>query len=113
MRVIDTTPYEYAFKRQGRAPEAVTVYPLNFLAEMIFHPALQLPGKESYSRGKLLDKVEAAMAAEATELMVEEAEWEKLKAACENVPGLGPQFHQSQARVFDAKQVEVEKKKAE
>lgn len=78
----------------------------NFLIAAILHPQLRLTGKELLARGKLVDKIEQCDGT----LLVEEADYAKIKQAFETVKGFMLNDMTLVKRVLEAKQIDVEEK---
>lgn len=78
----------------------------NFLIAAILHPQLRLTGKEVLARSKLMDKIEHCDGT----LLVEEADYAKIKQAFDTVQGFTLNDMTLVKRVLEAKQIEVEEK---
>lgn len=77
-----------------------------FLIAALLHPQLRLTGKELLARGALMDKIESCDGT----LLVEEADYSKMKQAFETVQGFTLNDMTLVKRVMEAKQVDVKEK---
>lgn len=77
-----------------------------FLIATFLHPQLRLTGQELLARGKLADKIEQCDGM----LLVEEADYTKLKHAFETVQGFTINDMTLVKRVLEAKQIDVKEK---
>ena len=105
MRKIDVTSYNI----QAHTPEGdkeVEYDTKNFLIAILLHPQLKLTGNEVLVRSKLMDKIEQCDGI----LLVEEADYSKLKHAFETVQGFTLNDMTLVKRVLEAKQIDVEEK---
>ena len=105
MRKIDVTPY----KLQAHMPEGtkeIDYDAKNMLIAVILHPQLRLTGRELLARGNLTDKIEQCDGT----LLVEEADYSKMKQAFETVRGFTLNDMELVKRVLEAEKVEVEEK---
>lgn len=78
----------------------------NFLIAAFLHPQLRLTGRELLARRKLVDEIEQCDGT----LLVEEADYLKMKQAFETVQGFTLNDMELVERVLEAKKVEVEEK---
>ena len=78
----------------------------NFLIAAILHPQLKLTGQELLVRSKLTDKIEQCDGT----LLVEEADYSKMKQAFETVQGFTLNDMTLVKRVLEAEEVKVEEK---
>lgn len=74
----------------------------------LLHPTLQLTGRELLLRRKILDKIEQSDET----LVLEEAEYEKLRSAFEQIQGFSRNDMEMVDRVLNAKKIEVKEKGA-
>ena len=72
----------------------------------LFHPSLNLDGRELMKRRKILHKIEEADGT----LLLEDDEWEKLKQAFETITGFSKNELPLVERVLEAEQIEVKEK---
>lgn len=72
----------------------------------LFHPQLQLDGRELMKRRKILHKIEEADGT----LLLEDDEWEKLKQAFETIKGMSKNDLPLVERVLEAEEIEVKEK---
>ena len=72
----------------------------------LFHPQLQLDGRELMKRRKILHKIEEADGT----LLLEDDEWQKLKQAFETIKGLSKNELPLVERVLEAEEIEVKEK---
>jgi len=108
LRKIDLRPYTIEIPSPNG--EEKTKIPLNvsqWIQDVIFHPDLKLDGRETILRGKLADKIAEAKG----EVLLEEADYHKIKTAFETIKGFGKMHIELLNRVFEAPTVEVEPKK--
>ncbi len=106
MRKIDVTSY----KLKVHTPEGdkeIDYDTKTFLIAALLHPQLRLTGKDVLERGPLMNKIEQCDGT----LLVEEADYLKLKQAFETVQGFTINDMTLVKRVLEAKKVEIEEKK--
>mgnify|MGYP001619773014 FL=1 len=112
MRQIDLTEYELEIKippQDGKPDTEKFRYDVRgSLIEVLFAPELQLKARDILDRDDLARKIRDW---KNNLLILEEAEFEKLKHAIENAGGLGRNEIQLIRRILEAPQVEVEVKK--
>lgn len=77
------------------------------LTSVLLSPILQLDGRELLMRGKIVDRIEAADG----HILLETADYSKLKKAFETVKGFSKNDIELVRRVLEAENVEVEEKK--
>ncbi len=73
------------------------------LIECLLHPALKLTGRELLSRNKLVMRIEAANGS----ILIEEADYNKLKQAFETIQGFTKSDMELVRRVLEAEDVNV------
>lgn len=107
MRKIDLSKYEVTIPSvEGQAK--TDFYDVKeSLSICLVHASLQLDGRELLKRGKILDKIEAADGT----LMLEEAEYDKVRHAFETIKGFSKNDMELVRRIFEAEEIEVEAKK--
>ena len=77
----------------------------------LLHPALKLTGRELLLRGKLATRIEEAEIKEGKgHILVEEADYRKLKTAFETIEGFTKSDIELVRRVLEAEETEVEEK---
>jgi len=108
MRKIDVSKYEVVVAALDGQKNTDFYDMKESLSICLFHPNLQLNGRELLRRGKILDKIEQADG----ELMLEEAEYSKLKSAFEQIKGFGKNDLEMVSRVLNAERIEVKEKGA-
>ena len=108
MRKIDISSYEVILVMPDGQKKTDFYDMKESLSICLFHPSLQLNGREVLHRGKILNKIEQADG----ELMLEEAEYEKLKSAFEQVKGFSKNDLVMIDRVLNAEEIEVKEKGA-
>jgi len=106
MRKIDVTSYKLKVQLTDGSNKEVDYDAKTFLIAALLHPQLGLTGKDVLERGKLVDKIEQCDGM----LLVEEADYLKLKQAFETVRGFTLNDMKLVKRVLEAKQVDVEEK---
>jgi hypothetical protein len=93
---------DYAVKANGQeVPYGVR----DSIADLLFHPDLRLNGSALIRNNVLATKV---MTAEGDTVLLEEAEYQTLRGACETVRGLGRNEVELVRRILDAPEVKVE-----
>jgi hypothetical protein len=108
MRKIDISDYEVTLAATD-GQKKIDFYDVKeSLSICLFHPTLQLDGRELLKRGKILDKIEQANGT----LVLEEAEYEKLKSAFEQIQGFSKNDLEMVDRVLNAEEIEVKEKGA-
>jgi len=105
LRKIDVTPYKLQVHTPGGDKE-VEYDAKTFLTAAILHPQLGLTGMEVLARSKIVDKIEQCDGT----LLVEEADYSKIKEAFETVKGFTLNDMTLVKRVLEAKQIDVEEK---
>jgi len=103
MRKISTKPYTVVVPGENGEKKTDEYDMKESLGICLLHPSLQLSGRELLLRGKILDKIEQANG----ELILEEAEYSKLKASFEKVKGFSKNDMEMVKRVFNAQEIEV------
>jgi len=107
MRKIDVTNYPVVLGMQN-GQEVIEDFKVKESLEIcLFHPQLQLDGRELLKRRKILQKIEEADGT----LLLEDDEWEKLKIAFETIKGLSKNELPLVERVIEAEEIEVKEKK--
>ncbi len=104
LRKIDVTPYMLQAQMPEGGTKEVEYNTKNFLIVALLHPQLRLTGRELLSRRKLVDKIEECDGT----LLVEEADYSKMKQAFETVRGFTLNDMELVERVLEAEEVEVE-----
>jgi len=102
MKKVDVTEYMVAMQVDGIDQEV----PYNVkesLVACLFHPELKLGAREVIARDRIATKIEEAEKA----VLLEEAEYQKLKSAFETVKGFGKAEVELIRRVFEAEDAEV------
>lgn len=107
MRKINLEPYMVEVQTDGNITKMVPFQVRESIATMLFHPSLDLDGREVILRDKLAKKIEEA----GDEILLEEVDYSKIKMAFESVKGIQRNAVELLERIFDAEQVEVEEKK--
>ena len=72
----------------------------------LFHPQLNIDGREMMKRRKVLHKIEEAE----DFLLLEDDEWQKLKSAFETIKGMSKNELELVERVLEAEEIEVKEK---
>lgn len=72
----------------------------------LFHPQLNIDGREMMKRRKVLHKIEEAV----DFLLLEDDEWQKLKSAFETIKGMSKNELELVERVLEAEEIEVKEK---
>ncbi len=108
MRKISIKPYEIVVAGPGGEKKTDEYDVRESLGICLLHPTLQLTGRELLLRGKILNKIEQANG----ELMLEEADYKKLKSAFEQVQGFSKNDLVMVERVLNAEEIEVKEKGA-
>ena len=81
------------------------------MVSCLLHPALKLTGRELLLRGKLATRIEEAEIKEGKgHILVEEADYRKLKTAFETIEGFTKSDMELVRRVLEAEETEVEEK---
>ncbi|GAH92922.1 unnamed protein product [marine sediment metagenome] len=106
MRKIDVTSYKLKVQMPKGGTKEVDYDAKTFLIAALLHPQLRLTGKDVLERGPLMDKIEQCDGT----LLVEEADYLKLKQAFETVQGFTLNDMTLVKRVLEAKQIDVEEK---
>jgi len=106
MRKIDLKPYDVEVQIDEKTTKTVPFQIKESLTVLLFHPSLELDGREIILRDKLANKIEEAN----DEILLEETDYSKIKLAAERVKGLNRNSVELLKRIFDAKKVEVEEK---
>lgn len=99
MRKINLTPYLVKVDETNQEPYNIKQSIINIL----FHPDLRLSAKELLDNDKVSQKVEAAEGS----VLLEDAEYEKVKKAFDTVKGFGVNDIELINRVFNAEKIEV------
>lgn len=108
MRKIDVRPYSIVMGALG-GQEITEDFKVKESIEIcLFHPQLNLDGRELMKRRKILHKIEEAE----DFLLLEEDEWEKLKQAFETIKGLSKNELPLVERIIEAEEIEVKEKGA-
>ncbi len=105
MRKIDVTSYKLQV-HTSEGDKEVEYDAKTFLTAAILHPQLGLTGMEVLARSKIVDKIEQCDGT----LLLEEADYLKLKHAFETVKGFTLNDMTLVKRVLEAKQIEVKEK---
>jgi len=108
MRKIDITQYEIVVPGVDGQKKTDFYDVRESLSICLFHPTLQLDGRELLKRGKILDKIEHADGT----LILEEAEFGKLRSAFERIQGFSKNDLEMVDRVLNAEEIEVKEKGA-
>ncbi len=101
----------YRVKAKVREEDKVVEKDLDYdvkdtIISVLFHPDLKLNGRELILRGKLADKIEKAE----KNILLEEADYKKLKDSVEKLQGFGRNELELVDRILNAPSVEVEPK---
>jgi hypothetical protein len=105
MRKINLKPYDVEVQ-DGNETKMKPFLVKESIATMLFHPSLDLDGREVIKRDKLAKEIEEA----GDEILLEEVDYSKIKLAFETVKGINRNAVILLERVFDAEIVEVEEK---
>jgi len=108
MRKINIESYEVVVPGVDGKKKTDTYDMKESLGICLLHPTLQLTGRELLVRGKILDKIEQANG----ELILENAEYNKLKTSFEQVKGFSKNDLEMVDRVLNAEEIEVKEKGA-
>lgn len=107
MRKINLRPYEVEIMQDNGTKQKVPLNVSQWVQDILFHPELKLGGRETILRGKLADKIADA----GDEVLLEDAEYHKIKTAFETIKGFGKIHIEMLNRVFEAQEIKVEEKK--
>lgn len=106
MRKIDLSKYEVVVPSADGQAKTDFYDVKESLSMCLTHPSLQLDGRELLKRSKIIDKIEAADGT----LMLEEAEYDKVKQAFETIKGFSKNDMELVRRVLEAEEIEVKEK---
>lgn len=104
MHKIDVSSYQIEVKHPVTGEMKNLPYNVKeMLVGVLMHPSLQIAGAELYARMPIADKIKKA----AGEVLLEEDEYAKLKAAVNTIQGFGMNDAELVRRVIEAEEVAV------
>ena len=106
MRKINTTTYKTTVRSISGEVKEVDYGVKDSLATILFHPGLKLNAIDLLKQNKLANKVLES----GDELLLEEEEYSRVKAALEVVTGLGKNDVEFVTRILEAETIEVTEK---
>lgn len=109
MRKINLIDYNVDVPQEDGTVKALPYHVKDSLTGILFHPDLKLAAMGLMEHKKIADKIEAAT----NEILLEDAEFDKLKNSLDKIKGFGKADVELVNRILTSETIEVEEKSPE